>query len=322
MPSNPHKSKVAGQLLLDPEDMGSLFRNLETVFKTDSSSLFKEQLIGLFHEMFTNVIFPVATTSSEEIEDVFELYLSPFQIQLKKILELINAKEVIGRDLERYESSEWESFFNEFQNRVISDSKHESALGNLNEYLAAFSEYGRVISTNSELKPDVLDEVLSYKIDLNEMQKYILGSLMAFISILVVLGFKRNILYSSPLQSIDWDTALSSILLVGTKNIGSLLAYMKTIDVLCNRERINELKELIHNNPKIAGIVGRVLIAELPIEYRINNIGRFIAIDYEGHVIDEANTLAELNDKLHKQKSRHDWYVARLGHSYLTRVDV
>ncbi|MPZ08358.1 MAG: hypothetical protein GEU26_18415 [Nitrososphaeraceae archaeon] len=314
MPSNGLKSRSMKLLLVQPRQLGTIFENMMQ-FQSGN------QLVAdAFSEMAQNIVYPIAITPLDEFENTFERFLTPFQTEVTNILELISGQKIMGKKIHEIEGNEFEKFIGQFQSMVERDSHTEPMLRNVFDFVVALNEYVKVLITNSENKPDILDDVLAYKIDVNDLQKYVLGSLMAYFCFLILLAVSRGV-YALPSQPNNLDVLLPMVLSIGKRYNDLLLSYMKAIDALCNRQRINQIKPLIHTNPKIAGIVGRALISELPEDYKVKNRDRFIAIDYGGNIMVEADTLEELDAELDQKNVRIDCYIDRLGHNYITRLD-
>jgi len=302
------KRKAINQMLVEPEELGTIFTSLYNIMTQESK---QNILIEVFQDITTNIIIPIITTSAEEIEDRFNRYITPFQSQLKKLIDIIKDNRLNKNHLQSFNISDIENFSNDFYIMIENDFRNESFLKEVSYTLKVYNEYSKTLLKNDIEKPDILDNVLSYRIDMNDLQKYVSGSILAFYCILFCISNRQ-----------ETERLLPIVLKISEKYNHNLLNYVKTIDILCNRERIEEIKELIHTNAVVAEIIGKSLVADIPLEFKVQNIGRFIAINYNGSIVAKSDTLEGLHNEIDKKGIENDCYIDRIGYNTIAKIDL
>jgi hypothetical protein len=301
------KKKIINQLLVEPESPGRVLLYIIEQ-KSERSLLLKE----LFENIVKNIITPLITiTSQGEIYDIFPRYITPFQIQLKKLIEIVRSEGVeTENQLEIMDVLDIKKFSRDLANMIEGDFRNEPEIADeLADTIRTYKEYAITLLKNDKEKPDELENVLSYKIDIDDFQKYVSGSILAFFC---------------TLASVQSDTKglLSVFFRIGKQYNHDLLDYVKTIDLLCNPEKADELKELIRRNPKMSEIIGRSLISSLPVDFKIQHRGQFVAIKYNGEIVAESDTLEQLHEQINRQGIEDDCYIERIGYSYIAKVEL
>jgi len=66
--------------------------------------------------------------------------------------------------------------------------------------------------------------------------------------------------------------------------------------------------------------LGRQIISNLPMRFREENNGRFIAVTYTGKVLAVCNTLEALNKEIAKMHLKENYYIERLGYSTIAQI--
>jgi hypothetical protein len=306
------KKKTINQLVVEPESPGRILRVLLYIIeqKSERSLLLKE----LFENIVKNIITPLITiTSQDEIYDIFPRYITPFQIQLKKLIEIVRSEGVeTENQFEIMDVLDIKKFSRDLANMIEGDFRNEPEIADeLADTIRTYKEYGITLLKNDKEKPDELENVLSYKIDIDDFQKYMSGSILAFFCTLTSVQSDK-----------DTKGLLSIFFRIGRQYNHDLLDYVKTIDLLCNPEKADELKELIRRNPKMSQIIGRSLISNLPIDFKIQHRGQFVAIKYNGEIVAESDTLEQLHEQINRQGIEDDCYIEKIGYSYIAKVEL
>src|SRR5215211_856254 len=169
------KRKAINQMLVEPEELGTIFTSLYNIMTQESK---QNILIEVFQDITTNIIIPIITTSAEEIENRFNRYITPFQSQLKKLIDIIKDNRLNKNHLQSFNISDIENFSNDFYIMIENDFRNESFLKEVSYTLKVYNEYSKTLLKNDIEKPDILDNVLSYRIDMNDLQKYVSGSIL------------------------------------------------------------------------------------------------------------------------------------------------
>ena len=66
--------------------------------------------------------------------------------------------------------------------------------------------------------------------------------------------------------------------------------------------------------------LGRQIVSNLPIRFRENNKGRFIAVTFRGQVLSVCDTLESLNRELAGRKIEENYYIERIGYTAIAQV--
>jgi hypothetical protein len=66
--------------------------------------------------------------------------------------------------------------------------------------------------------------------------------------------------------------------------------------------------------------LGRQIVSNLPIQFRENNKGRFIAVTFRGRVLSVCDTLESLNRELAGRKIEENYYIERIGYTAIAQV--
>jgi len=66
--------------------------------------------------------------------------------------------------------------------------------------------------------------------------------------------------------------------------------------------------------------LGEKLIDNLPSDFKSKNMGKFIAITYDGKILAVCDSLLELNEELCCIKPNENYYLARIGHSSICKL--
>lgn len=123
--------------------------------------------------------------------------------------------------------SDINKFTEYFFNIIGRDFRTDPEIGDeLVDTVRTYKEYTVSLLKNDVEKPDKLDQILSYKIDVDDFQKYISGSVLAFFCTLAsvhAIGDAKGL--------------LSIFFKIGKKYNRDLLDYVRTIDLLCNPDR-------------------------------------------------------------------------------------
>lgn len=72
---------------------------------------------------------------------------------------------------------------------------------------------------------------------------------------------------------------------------------------------------------EIEAKLGEELISRLPHELKSRNIGKFIAITYDNKILAICDSLEILNEKLRHEKPRQNYYMAKIGHDSIARIE-
>ena len=82
-------------------------------------------------------------------------------------------------------------FYRGFDQAVKDDFKENSKIQEeIHHMLVVFNEYSHTLMANNDLKTERLEEVLSYRVNVNDLQKYISGSLLSFYCLLISSSFQ------------------------------------------------------------------------------------------------------------------------------------
>ena len=75
-------------------------------------------------------------------------------------------------------------------------------------------------------------------------------------------------------------------------------------------------QELIEVKPKM----GEQLIEQLPVDFKQRNLGKFIAITFEGQIVAVKESLESLNEYLAHNEPTEDYYLARIGYNSIAQI--
>jgi len=294
------KHRAIRQMLAPPKEIGNLFGILKRIA---DSELLNEEM----NDLTNNILIPILNTPPLQIESTFDTYILSFKSKFKEIIEIIRESQEWNNEAEDYDV-DMERFSKDFTASTEFHLQDRPEISKrISHTIAVLFNYSKTLLSNDNSSPDALENVLLYKINLDDLEKYISGSMLAFLCILSLIHK----------ESKDLHIFLS----ISDKYTRLLSSYVKVIDVLCNYSKIQEIKPLIHTNPIVAEVIGKSLVKELPLEYKSQHNGEFVAISYnDGSIIAESNSLKELHDRIDEKGIRDDYYIYRIGYDYIAKI--
>lgn len=295
------KSRAFQELLVQPGELGNIFSNLVRLLHTES---IQNSLKEIFQDIDENFTGPLMMIPTDQLEYKFDFYAIRFQSTLKRLINVLENQPV--RSLEKNDVNQ---FYQSLSNLIETNlNAKQSLLVRVRTMINYWSIYDKVLLKNVTNKPDELERVLFHEIPIDNLRKYVSGNILAFYCIL-----------SSTRLSHERKVKLDKFITIGEFYVDNMLDYVEAIDILCNREE-NIPKDVIHRNPEIAGIIGKALVSRLSEKFRMDNRGRFIAINYSGQIMAISDTLEGLNKELVSKGVEEDCYTERLGYDVITTL--
>ena len=74
------------------------------------------------------------------------------------------------------------------------------------------------------------------------------------------------------------------------------------------------------NIVELRASLGKQIISELPVKFRLQNKGRFVAITFSRKVLAVCDTLEDLNKAIAKMTLKENYYIERIGYSTITQI--
>ena len=66
--------------------------------------------------------------------------------------------------------------------------------------------------------------------------------------------------------------------------------------------------------------LGRQIVSKLPLQFRLENDGRFIAVTFTGKVLTVCDTLEALNKEIAEMHLKENYYIERFGHRIIAQI--
>lgn len=73
-------------------------------------------------------------------------------------------------------------------------------------------------------------------------------------------------------------------------------------------------------NVEVKAMLGRQIVSNLPLHFRMDNKGRFVAVTFTGNILAVCDTLEDLNKELVRKDIKENYYIERIGYSAIAQI--
>jgi len=97
------------------------------------------------------------------------------------------------------------------------------------------------------------------------------------------------------------------------------------ISPFCSKYDLDLWKSLLVDYEELSVVelkanMGRQIVSKLPVRFRKENRGRFIAVTFTGKVLVVSDTLEALNKEIAKKNMKENYYIERIGYESIAQI--